>query len=280
MKKLLLFIFAFAAVITACKTSSSPAADRTGTDDYTAYFAGIAPVIDGNGNDSAWTNARWHPIGYEWMYNPPYSRVKNTEDFSGRFKVVWTADRLYILAEIIDDIISATRLNTPYVNPENDDCLEIFIDENASGGARASDGGNNFFAYHLSFGGVNVADYVGGPDSGTDITTRIQNGMILRNSHFNYAIGKNDETHTYTWEIEMKVYDSSYPLRRTPDLPPVTLTEGKRIGFAIAYCDADAKNTREHFIGSMFVKGSSDTARNVSYLNSSQYAILTLERNQ
>jgi hypothetical protein len=198
--------------------------------------------------------------------------VKSPQDFSGRFKIVWTADRLYILAEIIDDIISTTRANTPYLNPENDDCLEIFIDEDASGGNRTSGGGNNFFAYHLSFGGVNVADYVGGSGPG------IQNGMILRNSHFNYVVGKNEAANTYTWEIEMKVFDNSYPIRNNPDLPPVTLTEGKVMGFAIAYCDADAKNTREHFIGSMFVKGNSDTARNTSYLYSNQYAKLYLEK--
>jgi hypothetical protein len=270
--KKLFIIFMLTAAVTACKTSDSPPADTTGNDDYTAYFVTTPPVIDGNGNDAAWADAKWQPISYEWMYTSPYSRVSSPEDFSGRFKVVWTADRLYVLAEIIDDIISVTRAGTPYANPENDDCLEIFIDENASGGARASGGGNNFFAYHLSFGGANVADYVGGTGSG------IQNGMILRNSHFNYVIGKNEETHTYTWEIEMKVYDSAYPLRGTPDLPPVTLTEGKIMGFAVAYCDADAKNTREHFIGSMFVTGGTDTARNVSYLNSSQYAKLYLER--
>nr|AXS01408.1 glucose sorbosone [uncultured bacterium] len=119
-----------------------------------------------------------------------------------------------------------------------------------------------------------MADYVGGSGPG------IQNGMILRNSHFNYAVGKNEAANTYTWEIEMKVYDSSYPLRSNPDLPPVTLTEGKTMGFAVAYCDADAKNTREHFIGSMYVRGNNDNARNTSYLNSTQYAKLYLEKKQ
>nr|AXS01413.1 glucose sorbosone [uncultured bacterium] len=274
MKKLLLFILALAAFITACKTSSPAPAAQAGNDDYTAYFVTTPPVIDGNGNDAAWENAKWQPISYEWMYTSPYSRVKSPQDFSGRFKLVWTADRLYVLAEIIDDIISTTRLGNPYDHPENDDCFEIFIDEDASGGNRTSGGGNNFFAYHLSFGGVNVADYVGGSGPG------IQNGMILRNSHFNYAVGKNEAANTYTWEIEMKVYDSSYPLRSNPDLPPVTLTEGKIMGFAVAYCDADAKNTREHFIGSMYVRGNNDNARNTSYLNSTQYAKLYLEKKQ
>jgi len=201
--------------------------------------------------------------------------VSKTADFSGRFKVVWTAERLYILAEIIDDIIY-TPVSDPTQSPEKNDCLEFFIDENASGGVRTADGGNNFFTYHLNFDGVNVADWIG---------SRIE----LRNSHVKYAINKNDATHTYTWEMEMKVYNSSYPLNSTPAVDPantlVTLTEGKVMGFAAAYCDNDkdahSNNSnqigdRDHFIGSMFVKGSTDNDRNTAYQNSDQYAKLHL----
>jgi uncharacterized repeat protein (TIGR02543 family) len=248
-----------------------------GQDDFVAYFVETPPVIDGTGNDPAWEKAKWQPINYEWMYNSPYSHVSSPEDFTGRFKIVWTAERLYILAEITDDIISVTRLSTPYSSPEKDDCLELFIDENASGGTRSSDGGNNFFTYHMSFGGVNVADYIGGANntSTQDITLRIEGGNILRNSHLNYVIGKNDAAHIYLWETEMKVYNNTYPLRSTPDNTPVTLTDGKKMGFVAAYCDSDGGN-RDHFIGSMFVTGSTDDQRNVAYQNSTQYAKLYL----
>jgi len=280
MRKLLLLSLVITAGLTNCKSTDDPPAGNMGKDDFIAYFVDTPPVIDGSGGDAAWADAQWQPIKYEWMYDTPpnITPVKSAEDFSGRFKVVWTADRLYILAEIIDDIISATRLDTPYTNPENDDCLELFIDENASGGARTSDGGNNFFTYHLSFGGTNIADYIGPPNNTgtTDPTLRIENGTILRNSHLNYEIGKNDAIHTYTWEIEMKVYDNTYPARSTPASTPVTLTDGKKMGFAVAYCDADAKHTREHFIGSMAVAGNTDNDRNVAYRDSTQYAKLYL----
>jgi len=298
MKKLLLLIIVITAGFVSCKSSDDPPADKPpadkppvdkppdgedpsgitlGEDDFIAYFVDTPPVIDGSGGDAAWEKAEWQTIKYEWMYNPPYSHISGPDDFSGKFKVVWTADRLYILAEIIDDIISTTRLNTPYTNPENDDCLELFIDENASGGTRTSDGGNNFFTYHISFGGTNAADYVGPPDNTTttDTALRIQNGMILRNSHLNYAIDKNNAAHTYTWEIEMKVYDNTYPARSTPASAPVTLSDGKKMGFAVAYCDSDT-GTRNHFIGSMAVTGSTDNDRNSSYLRSDQYAKLYL----
>ena len=253
-----------------------------GNDDFTAYFVETPPIIDGNGDDAAWAKAKWQDIKYAWMYQPPKSlptgavvasdgTIPKTDDFSGRFKVVWTADRLYILAEIIDDILY-TPAAIPTQSPEKNDCLELFIDENASGGFRNSDGGNNFFTYHMNFDGVNVADWIG-------------NRNELRNSHLNYKIDKNDTTHTYIWETEMKVYNGSYPLDSTPDTAPLTLTDGKKMGFAAAYCDNDKDahsnnptqiGDRDHFIGSMFVTGSTDNERNVAYQNSTQYAKLYL----
>jgi len=258
-----------------------------GQDDFIAHFVETPPVIDGDGSDAAWDNAEWRDIKYAWMYQSPRSlptgattvdskgTIPKTADFSGRFKVVWTADRLYILAEIIDDIKYCPVTN-PSQSPEKNDCLELFIDENASGGARTSDGGNNFFTYHMNFDGINVVDYTG------------QN--ILRNSHLNYKINENAAP-LYIWEIEMKVYNSSYPLNSTPAVDPantlVELTEGKKMGFAVAYCDNDkdahSNNStqigdRDHFIGSMFVKGSTDNERNTSYLNSDQYAKLYLKK--
>lgn len=249
-----------------------------GKDDFVAFFTETPPVIDGIGNDKAWERARWQPICYEWMYQSAnMSRVSSTDDFSGRFKVVWTDDRLFVLVEIIDDIKSTVRLGSPYNSPQNDDCLEIFINENGQGGARRNTA--SFFAYHMSFDG-NVADYIGPPNLlNSDPNRRIENGYILRNHHLNYKI-ENPSPNKYVWEIEMKIYDSTYPLRSSPELPPIVLTEGKRMGFAIAYCDSDGlpsgNPVRNHFIGSMSVTGSTDERRNQSYLNSSQYAKLYL----
>jgi len=289
--KRILFVLIIAACFTACKDKGGTDTSGGGTaapgqDDFTAYFVDTPPVIDGDGSDAAWADAEWRDIKYAWMYQSPKSlsgtlnadgTVSKTDDFSGRFKVVWTADRLYVLAEIIDDIIY-TPATDPTQSPEKNDCLELFIDENASGGVRTSDGGNNFFTYHLNFDGVNVADWIG---------SRIE----LRNSHVKYAINKNDAAHTYTWEMEVKVFNSSYPLNSTPAVDPantpVTLTEGKIMGFAVAYCDNDnnahSSNSaqigdRDHFIGSMFVKGKTDNDRNTSYLNSDQYAKLLLAK--
>jgi len=283
MKKILFYLVILIMVcLTACKDKDDP--NIPGQDDFNAYFVENPPVIDGDGSDAAWEKAKWQDIKYAWMFQSPMSlptgaavnskgAIPKTADFSGRFKVVWTADRLYILAEIIDDIKYCPSAN-PNQSPEKNDCLELFIDENASGGTRTSDGGNNFFTYHLNFDGTNVADWTG------------QN--VLRNSHLKYKINETAAP-LYIWEIEMKVFNSSYPLNNTPAVDPantlVTLTEGKKIGFAAAYCDNDNNahsnssaqiGDRDHFIGSMFVKGSTDNERNVAYQNSDQYAKMYL----
>jgi hypothetical protein len=118
----------------------------------------------------------------------------------------------------------------------------------------------------------NVVDYV-----------HSSGASVLRNSHMNYRIGRNDAEHTYVWEIEMKVFDKTYPYNTQPNPDPntpVTLTEGKKMGFAAAYCDNDNNahssnqtqiGNRDHFIGSMYVTGNDDNTRNVGYRDSTQY---------
>jgi len=295
MKKVFIFsVLIVLAVLAACEDKNSSGAIILGQDDYAAHFVETSPVIDGNGDDAAWAKAEWRDIKYAWMYQAsPYSlptgaaapspaggAIQKTADFSGRFKVVWTADRLYILAEIIDDQIKTPNINSAYTSPENNDCLELFISESASTSTSArgtsSSSTAHFFAYHMSFNETDVMDYIGGSNSSADPNVRIEGGFIKRNHHLNYKINKDDATHTYTWEIEMKVYDSKYPVTTSPEnRTPVTLTEGKKMGFAVAYNDNDTTK-RDHFIGSMYVAGASDNDRNQAYRNASIYAKLYL----
>ena len=81
-------------------------------------------------------------IDHLWL-GPEYS----AEDFSGRFKVAWTEERLYILVEVVDDILFDSHRD-PLVQYWDDDCVEIFIDEDYSGGDHQYN--HNAFAYHMS----------------------------------------------------------------------------------------------------------------------------------
>ena len=83
--------------------SPTLAADSTHSVDrnrYLAPHAAIAPVIDGIADELVWEQAEWYPIADRWL-GPEYT----SEDFSGRFKVAWTEQRIYILVEVVDDIL-------------------------------------------------------------------------------------------------------------------------------------------------------------------------------
>jgi len=233
------------------------------TDDFIAYFTETAPEIDGVGTDSVWANVKWQPIKYQWMHstNPNITQISNAADFSGRFKALWTASKLYILAEITDDTYSENNAN-PTTYPENNDCLELFVDENASGGARSNSVPSNFFTYHLHYLGSGAADY----RTGTSDT-----GYIDRASHVNFKYLRNGNPRY--WEVELKLYGDQYPSSNNPPADgtnvattPLVLTEGKKIGIAVAYCDSDS-STRNHMFGSMAVTGADDNARNTGYQN-------------
>jgi hypothetical protein len=238
--------------------------------DYAAPFAETAPIIDGKGDDPIWAKAPWRPIDQVWLGGGNASSTNLTPPppgtYAGRFKIVWTEDRLYYLAEILDDYISTTRQDTPLVNYWEDDLLELFIDENASGGNHQQ-GANayNAFAYHISFGGTNVVDV------GTNGQPR------LFNHHLDYRIGNRDNadgSNIYTWEVEMKVFDDTYNENITTNVP-VKLNDGKMMGFAVAYCDANQTNSREYFMGSMYIPGAN---KNVAWQTADVFARLHLVR--
>ncbi|MCL2801136.1 MAG: CBM9 family sugar-binding protein [Treponema sp.] len=285
-KKILILIFIISlAGFMACETNNSNTNGEKvlGPYDYEAPFAQTAPVIDGRGNDPVWERARWMPIDQVWLGGGNASSSNLTPPpegtFSGRFKIVWTEERLYFLVEILDTYLSLTRISDPYNDMYQDDCLELFIDE--SGLGRNHLANNTAFAYHLSYDGVSVADYVSPlPNVSTPIpgTADIaRNGYILRNNHLRFAIGnRNNEnrSNVYTWEVEMKVFDENHPVRHNPpNYPPVRLYEGKTMGFAVAYCNAGPSNQREYFMGSVFIPGAN---KNRAYMNANVFAKLHL----
>jgi len=247
--------------------------------DYEAPFVQTAPVIDGNGDDSAWTQAEWKPIDQVWLgggnASPSNLTPPPAADYSGRFKIVWTEDRLYYLVEIKDTYLSLTRLANPYNQIYNDDCLELFINEEGKGGMHENN--NIAFAYHMSYDGVSAMDYVTGQNNNSPFT----NGYIARNHHVNYKIGNLDlankksvdGTHLYTWEIEMKIFNKNYPIAGNADYTPEKLSQNKTMGFAVAYCNAGKSNSREYFMGNVFISGAN---KNVAYQNADVFAKLRL----
>ncbi|HHU82988.1 MAG TPA: sugar-binding protein [Firmicutes bacterium] len=224
---------------------------------YQAPQAGETIHIDGLAEESCWEKAAWSPIDQLWLGVQP-----EPEDFSGRFKVLWDEDHLYILVEIIDDVLF-DRYPDPLDNYYKDDCLEIFLDEDHSGGDHTHN--FNAFAYHIALD-YNIVDIYAKH-------RRAAPQPVLLNDH---AVVKRtaragEEGTVYTWEVALKVFaDTFNPAKENT---PVQLFPGKRLGFAVAYCDNDGGYDRESFMGSVFIPGKD---KNIAYKDASVLATLEL----
>jgi hypothetical protein len=223
---------------------------------YEALHTDTLPVIDGIGDDNCWFRAVWKPIDQTWI-----GQAYSSDDYSGRYKVLWTAERLYLLIEITDDSLRLqdTSISDVCSNIYNYDCTEVFIDENHSRDVNYANS-HKAFAYHMDTSGH--VCYANGSF-----------GWERLDDHINYKI-KRVSTNVYHYEYEIKIFDDSFVYGG--ENTPVTLTEGKLMGWSLAYNDNDMGNTRQNMIGSKFVPGNSDFERNVSYYNASVFGDLKL----
>lgn len=219
-------------------------------DHFLAYRTQYHPLINGIADDACWTGSEWYPFNFVWL---PYDDPVSPDDFSGRFKLSWTEDRLLILAEINDNVLNDSH-SDPLQNYWDNDCLELFLDEDHSGGNHLNS--FNAFAYHVGI----FLDVV-------DMNT--QSAPQLFNSHIDAYMGHDGGTY-YTWELSVKVFDDTYS---SASDNPVKLENNKEMGFSLAYCDNDGSATRENFIGSKYLP---EAQSNDSYINASLFGTLTL----
>ncbi|ALS99911.1 CBM9 family sugar-binding protein [Lacimicrobium alkaliphilum] len=191
-----------------------------------------APVIDGRGDDPAWQQAQWRPMPYLITGSMP-----SAEDFSGRFKLLWDKDYLYLQAEITDDVLYDAYPD-PLKQYWDDDALEIFIDSDASGGGHQYN--HSAFAYHIALDNQAV-------DLGDNRQPR------LYNEHLQSRWQRSAEApHVIIWEVAIRLYPDDY--RDDQPNRPLLLDAGRRIGFMLAYCDNDGSAEREHFVGSVDIE--------------------------
>lgn len=196
----------------------------------TIAFAAQTIEVDGNANEQVWKNQEWKSLDQNWLGN-----AYTDEDYSGKYKLAWDENYVYVLAQIRDDTLID-------IHPDgldlywDDDCLEIFIDEDASGGNHQYN--HQAFAYHISLDHRVT-------DMGIDSTA------LYFDDHVNSA--RIQKGNTSMWEASVKLFEKSF--KEGENNTPVSLSDGKKIGFALAYCDNDTSRTRENFIGSEVVKG-------------------------
>ena len=150
--------------------------------------------------------------------------------------MVWTESKVYLLVEIVDDVLIDSHRD-PLVQYWDDDCLEIFIDENHSGGDHQYN--HNAFAYHLSLDNQAI-------DIGTD---------KLPHSYTDHVQSRWQQSDDkVVWEVSIDIYTDAYS-DGASDNQPQSLAAGKVMGFMVAYCDNDGSEIRENFIGSEVAVG-------------------------
>ena len=217
------------ALLVAALWAPATHADAAHDEDRSEYLAPKAvfvPIVDGVADEAIWKQARWQDLAHRWL-GPEYS----TDDFQGRYKVVWTADKIYILGEFVDDVLIDTHRD-PLVQYWDDDCWEIFLDEDFSGGDHQFN--HNAFAYHVSLDNQAI-------DIGTDEKPH-------NYSHHVESRWK-QQGDKIVWELAIDVYSSAY-VDGSDNNTPTTLSAGKVMGLMLAYCDNDGSELRENFVGS------------------------------
>ncbi|MEO0422959.1 MAG: CBM9 family sugar-binding protein [Pseudomonadota bacterium] len=229
-----------------------------------ATFTDEPPVIDGVPDDSAWAAAPWYALDFSIL-----GAVPTTDDFSARYRVTWDAHYLYLLAEITDDVLVDAHAS-PYESYWNDDTLEIFVDEDASGGIHQFN--HSAFAYHIGLDNQ-VVDI--GPFRTEAERARGEPIVVRLPSHVT-ARWQRSATPPYPlyWEVKLRLHrftDDAAPLE------PVTLRAGKEIGFMVAYCDADDANGRQHFMGDVEIEAVNGD-RNLGYIDADVFGRLTLRQ--
>ena len=221
-------------------------------------FAGEPITIDGKELEQSWADAEWRNMDKHIVGELP-----DKDDFSGRYKLLWDEQHLYLLAEITDDVLF-DRYADPLLRYWDDDCLEVFIDEDASGGNHQFD--YNAFAYHIAL-----------DNQAVDIGGQLEDGSpeyVLLNDHVDSQWQRQaHEPHTVLWEVAIRIFDDGFH----PDKlnQPVSLTAEKKMGFMLAYCDNDGSDGREHFMGSHEIEPVNGD-KNLGYIDASVFGSIRL----
>lgn len=224
-----------------------------------AFYVAYAPKIDGFADDKAWQeHGSWYPMDKHILGETP-----TAEDFSARYTLRWDQQHLYVLVELQDDVLFDTHPD-PTKGYWDDDCLEVFIDEDKSGGEHLYN--FNAFAYHLGLDNQAV-DIGPGPDG--------KGQALVLNGHIESAWKRQQQPpYNIVWELAIKVFPDSYSPQT--QVSPVVLKAGKQLGFMLAYCDNDGSPGREHFLGSHEIAPRNGD-KNLGYKDASVFDTLLLK---
>jgi hypothetical protein len=257
----------------------------------------FSPVIDGSADDDVWDLMEWQPIDQIWMpwgndaanlsQSNGLQLWEGPNDFTGNFKILWSEETnlLYFLVEIIDDEFVDGFL--PGGSYPDYDIVEVFIDEDRSGGPHVFDNvlypgmsacptcnAENAFSYHLAADAKEDGEI---QDQVYALDIAGSNWGTVRDyaSHLpEFAMVKNENT--FIWEFSLIVHNDTYN-HNDQEGSIVTLEEGKIMGLSMAYCDNDnpfeSPLRRDHFFGSVEIPLS---AHNSHWINADWFGVAKL----
>jgi hypothetical protein len=214
--------------------SSSFATTSSFSNLHYAVRAIEAPVIDGR-IDSIWDSAHWVPMNVMWHANINNPYALPASDYSGRYKALWDAEYVYLLFNISDDILYDVARD-PLATRWEYDALQIFIDEDKSGGLSA--GNNNAWSYYISPNGY-IVDY-------NSTNSRLVNDHL--------DVTRVTDKGNHLWEMRIRIYGDDYDFDSPSNIPRV-LTAGKLMGFSVGYSDNDGTSQAKTVYGSVSTSG-------------------------
>ncbi len=244
--------------------SSAPTQDQI----VEAFETNIAPTIDGIENDECWEEAKWQAVDEVWI---PWGEKIPKEDFTGRYKISWSSETnlLYFLFEVTDDTVSDKFVFNETAPVYNFDMIEVFIDEDKSGGYHVFDGtannedqlgtnAENAFVYHI-FAKSPAEGETGSKFYALDMMGKSWSDKVDISYDWHFPEFKYRRAgHTTTYEFSLKVFNDTYSIENEAKAR-VILKEGKTMGLILAandddQPDVDPKQTiRDNMIGSVAV---------------------------
>jgi len=236
--------------VVACNDiSASETVNEVANGAFMAKFTADPIQIDGCSKDSIWSTVAWQSLNYVWMGEEP-----DDADYNGQFKMLWDANYLYLFLKVEDDSLHAT-LADGIDNYWKGDYVEIFLDEDNSGGNHQFN--HQAFAYHVS-------------TEGRPIDRNTSDEVVFFDDHIN--VMRIQEGTTHYWEMAISLFDDEFD-ENSSDNTPITLTNGKVIGFSLAYGDNDGNQSRENFMGSRETHGVNNDE---GYINADVFGSVTL----
>lgn len=250
------------------------------------------PAVDGKENDDCWRSVQWQPIDQTWL---PYGDTVRSSDFSGTYKIVWSpkTDLLYFIVKITDDVfVDGYRYDRDPKKGDfyfNYDLLEVFVDEDRSGGLHVFDSGAeaekewgrssvNAFSYHMILDAPKDGN-ASQKFTACDLAGKSWEEFTIADyaDHFkDFTLRRNGNE--YVWEFSIKVYNDRFDSAKK-ESSRVKLNPGKVMGISFAYCDNDDRNEavkeRDNFFGSVWVPKESN---NDHWKNADGYRVVRLEK--